>query len=437
MKKKTVYGLVGAAVLGFAFGLVASVSADTASQRASSALPVESVRQLTMAIDRIQRSYVEEVDIDELMEYAIEGMLSSLDPHSDYLTARDFEDMQISTSGKFGGLGIEVGMENGFVKVISPIDDTPAHRAGMKAGDLITMLDDTPVKGLNLREAVDIMRGEPGTDIILTVVRQGESAPIEVTITRDIIKIVSVKSRLLDDAYGYIRVTQFQEKTGDEVAKAVNRLREQSEEPIKGFILDLRNNPGGVLSASVAVADVFLNRELVVYTEGRSEDSRRNYNSTSTTEAESEPLVVLINGGSASASEIVAGAIKDHERGLLMGTRSFGKGSVQSIMPVSEDSAIKLTTARYYTPDGISIQAQGIDPDIEVQQGTFTAVDELRYSEADLDGHLENENGDVTTGQSNEEVSDLTADVASDKGMADDHQLQQALVVLKGLAILQ
>ncbi|MEP5763907.1 MAG: S41 family peptidase [Halieaceae bacterium] len=391
------------------------------------ALPLNELRTFADVFSQIRLGYVEEVDDATLLEYAIQGMLSGLDPHSVYLTADDFEDLQSSTSGEFSGLGLEVGMENGFVKVISPIDDTPAAKAGIESGDIIIKLDNQPVKGMTLNEAIEIMRGPKGSKIEMTIAREGRQ-PFDLTLERDIIRTASVRERWLEPGYAYVRIAQFQRRTGDDVAKALTTLRE--EEELKGIVLDLRNNPGGVLRASVDVADQFLDGGTVVYTEGRLDNSQTRYNATPQDKTDGVPVVVLINGGSASASEIVAGALQDHRRAVVMGTPSFGKGSVQTILPLSEERAIKLTTALYFTPNGRSIQAQGIVPDIEVERARITAIDNLprRISERDLSGRLDNANGEE------EEVVERRR--VPNELLTRDNQLYEALTLLKGIHIL-
>ena len=406
---------------------------------APSRLPLEELRAFAEIFERIRTSYVETVDDKTLLENAIHGMLGGLDPHSSYLGEEDFEDLRANTSGKFGGLGIEVGMEDGLIKVVSPIDDTPAQKAGVLAGDLIIKLDDTPVKGLGLSEAIDKMRGEPGSPIVLTILREGENKPLEISLKRAEIKITSVKHKLLDDQYGYIRITQFQENTGLDVSNALQVLTEKSDQPLKGVILDLRNNPGGVLDAAVAVSDAFLESGLIVYTKGRIANADVQYEATIDTPAPELPLVVLINGGSASASEIVAGALQDHGRAVIMGTQSFGKGSVQTVLPLNGEHALKLTTARYYTPNGRSIQAQGITPDIEVHQGKFTPENESRfYKEADLSGHLENPAEDDQTSPADQEKQEKEPNqkIKSQALITNDYQMHQALIMLKGMGLL-
>ncbi|PHQ27398.1 peptidase S41 [Marinobacter guineae] len=396
-------------------------------------LPLEDLRKFTEVFSRIKDAYVEEVDDRQLLESAIKGMLSDLDPHSTYLAPKDYEDLEESTSGEFGGLGIEVGMENGFVKVIAPIDDTPADKAGVEAGDLIIKLDDKPVKGMSLEEAVQLMRGKPGSILTLTIMREGETGPIEIKVERDIIKVTSVKSRMLENGYGYVRITQFQADTGSQFRDALSKLEDELGSDLDGLIIDLRNNPGGVLQAAVETADVVLDDGLIVYTEGRIQSSRLRFSASAGDVMEGTPIVVLINGGSASASEILAGALQDHERAVIMGTKSFGKGSVQTVIPLDETHAIKMTTARYYTPDGRSIQATGIEPDIEVRPAELKELDSKPFfTEADLSGHLQgkNENQQPKNG-SDSQAEDEAASLADR-----DYQLRSALNLLKGIRIL-
>jgi carboxyl-terminal processing protease len=399
-------------------------------------LPYDELRTFTEVFGRIKRDYVEPVSDKKLLEDAIKGMLSGLDPHSAYLDVEQYKDLKEGTTGQFGGLGIEVTMENGFVKVVSPIDDTPAQRAGMKAGDLVVRLDEKPVKGMTLGEAVKIMRGEPGSDIVLTVIREGEEAPLKVTITRAIIKVKSVRNKLLEKDYGYLRISSFQSRTGSGVVDAVNKLKKENEGDLKGLVLDLRNNPGGVLNAAVEVSDAFLERGLIVYTEGRIKNSEMRFNAAPGDIVNGIPVVVLINAGSASASEIVAGALQDHKRAIIMGEKSFGKGSVQTILPTSGNAAVKLTTARYYTPSGRSIQAEGIEPDVILARVKLESLEDSKFKpvkEADLSHHLENGNGngkskkDVKEGDKKEDATGL--DIR-------DYPLHEALTLLKGLSIL-
>jgi len=354
-------------------------------------------------------------------------MLSNLDPHSAYLDPQEFEELQESTSGEFGGLGIEVGVEDGFIKVVSPIDDTPASKAGIEAGDLIVKIDGQPTKGLSMMDAVDKMRGKPGSKISLTLMRGEGGKPFDVELARAVIKVQSVKSQFLEKGYGYVRITQFQINTGEEVGKALAKLRKDNNGKLKGLVLDLRNNPGGVLQSAVEVADHFLTDGLIVYTKGRIANSELRFSADPADASEGVPLVVLINGGSASAAEIVAGALQDHKRGVLMGTDSFGKGSVQTVLPLNNDRALKLTTALYFTPNGRSIQAQGIVPDIEVARAKVTPEgDGETFKEADLAGHLGNGNGgaDKPSGHPSKTEPRL---------QDDDYQLNQALNLLKGL----
>lgn len=396
-------------------------------------LPLNELRSLTEVFGKIKQDYVEPVSDKELLDNAIRGMLAGLDPHSSYLDAEGYKDLQVGTSGEFGGLGIEVGMEDGFVKVIAPIDDTPAQRAGIQAGDLIIRLDSKPVKGLTLHQAVNIMRGKVGTPILLTVVRDGEDKPLEIKIIRDTIKVKSVKHRSLGDGFGYLRISQFQSHTGDNLLEAIDKMRDENDGNLKGLVLDLRNNPGGVLNAAVDVSDAFLDKGLIVYTQGRVPDSELRFNATPKEIIEGAPIVVLVNGGSASASEIVAGALQDHKRAVIIGTPTFGKGSVQTILPLQNNTALKLTTARYYTPSGRSIQAEGIQPDILLENIKVTTLEDrsaLRLKEADLTGHLE--------GDEEEDAKDKGEDKKEEVSLASsDYQLYEALNILKGLHILQ
>jgi carboxyl-terminal processing protease len=395
-------------------------------------LPLDQLRTFADVFSQIRLGYVKEVDDETLLEYAIQGMLSGLDPHSVYLTADDFEDLQTSTTGEFSGLGLEVGMEDGFVKVVSPIDDTPAQKAGIESGDIILKLDNHPVKGMSLNEAIELMRGEKGSSIDLTIAREGSGQPFTLTLVRDTVRVVSVRKRWLEPGYGYLRIAQFQRRTGEDVGNALASLMEAGE--LKGLVLDLRNNPGGVLRASVDVADKFLDGGTVVYTEGRLDNSQTRYNATPADATEGVPVVVLINGGSASASEIVAGALQDHRRAVVMGTSSFGKGSVQTILPLSEDRAIKLTTALYFTPNGRSIQAQGIVPDIEVERARVTAINNLprQVTEADLSGRLDNAND----GDGDDKDAAARGKRVPNELLTRDNQLYEALTLLKGIHIL-
>lgn len=396
-------------------------------------LPLNDLRKFTEVFGRIKEAYVEDIDDRRLLESAIKGMLSDLDPHSTYLAPKAYEKLEESTSGEFGGLGIEVGMEDGFVKVISPIDDTPAMKAGVRAGDLIVKLGDKPVKGMSLEEAVKLMRGKPGSVLTLTIMREGQSAPIEIDVERAIIKVASVKSQLIENGYGYIRITQFQADSGSQFNQALRDLEKAHGSALDGLVIDLRNNPGGILQAAVEASDALLEGGLIVYTEGRIQSSRLRFNARPGKLLPDTPIVVLINGGSASASEIMAGALQDHGRAVIMGTQSFGKGSVQTVIPLDETHAIKMTTARYYTPDGRSIQAKGISPDIEVKPAELTEVENQRFfTEADLSGHLDRESeGEDINQQGNEQETTGSAS-PSDR----DFQLRSALNLLKGMQIL-
>jgi carboxyl-terminal processing protease len=410
-------------------GSLAIPFAVNAVEEEAGRLPLEELRTFADVFNQIRIGYVEEIDDSTLLEYAVQGMLMGLDPHSVYLTREAFENLQNSTSGEFNGLGLEVGMEDGYVKIISPIDGSPAAEAGLQSGDVILKLDQTPVQGMSLSEAIELMRGPKGSEIELSIGRPGESQPFEVTLTRDTIKVASVRERMLEPGYGYIRIAQFQTRTGEDVASSLEKLSDDDE--LKGLVLDLRNNPGGILRASVDVSNLFLDGGTVVYTEGRLANSEMHYNATEGDASNGIPLVILINGGSASASEIVAGALQDHSRAVIMGTESFGKGSVQTILPLSDSRAIKLTTARYFTPNGRSIQAQGIVPDILVERAKVTTIDNgRRISEADLTGHLENGNGE------SEDGSAESSRRAANKLLSTDNQLFEALTLLKGLNIL-
>ncbi|MBA2408925.1 MAG: S41 family peptidase [Gammaproteobacteria bacterium] len=419
---------------GLALGVLLSLGHGVFAERDQFAVPLEELRSFTDVYARIKQDYVVEVGDKKLLENAIRGMLAGLDPHSAYLNKEEFRELQIGTTGEFGGLGIEVGMENGFVKVISPIDDTPAQRAGVKAGDLIVRLDDKPVEGMSLNDAVDLMRGRKGTDITLTIIREGVDKPLVLSITRAIIRVKSVKSRILEPGFGYVRVTNFQAKTTESLISAVEQMVEDNDGALAGLVLDLRNNPGGVLTGAVGVSDAFLDDGLIAYTEGRSEDSVLRYSASSGDVIDDAPMVVLINGGSASASEIVAGALQDHERAVIMGNKSFGKGSVQTILPLGTDAALKLTTARYYTPSGRSIQAKGIEPDIALENLTLARTGDgalKPLTEADLSGHL-------TNGKEPEETpaEKRSAQVQSSPLADKDYQLSEALNLLKGIDIM-
>lgn len=408
------------------------VRAERETQQARS-IPVEDIRSLSEVFGKIKDNYVEEVTDKALLENAIRGMLTGLDPHSTYLDKEAFQELRVGTSGEFGGLGIVVGMEDGFVKVISPIDDTPADRAGIKAGDLIIRLDKKPVKGMSLDDAVKLMRGKPGTEIELLVVREGAEKPLPFTLTRDKIRVKSTKSRTLEKGYGYLRVTQFQERSAADLKAAIKELKKENED-LKGIVLDLRNNPGGLLDSAVEISDMFLTKGKIVSVKGRDSDSNQIYSATPDDMLNGAPIVVLVNGGSASASEIVAGALQDQKRAIVIGSKTFGKGSVQTVVPLGNNTAIKLTTARYYTPSGRSIQATGIDPDIVLDE--FKLAEKKSEStglikEADLEGHLSNDNGD------DKKVKDGSDAKANRLKLAnEDYALYEAFNLLKGMAFL-
>ena len=429
-------------LFGITIGLVISVNPPVSAKTSQLHLPLTQLKQFSEVYSRIKQDYVEEVDDKKLITDAISGMLSGLDPHSAYLDEEAFTELRVGTSGEFGGLGIEVGMENGFIKVIAPIDDTPAQKAGLKPGDLIIRLNDKSVKGLTLNEAVKIMRGKPGEPIDLLIVREGKTAPFKVTIKRAVIKVKSVKKRALDPGYGYIRISSFQSKTTSAIRKAIEQLKKENKGKLKGLILDLRNNPGGVLSGAVGVSDVFLRSGNIVYTEGRVADALMRYDATPDDLLDNAPLVVMINEGSASASEIVAGALQDHKRAIIVGKKSFGKGSVQTVLPLDEKTAVKLTTARYFTPSGRSIQAKGIEPDIIIESLDIKKTDEQKekdkinpLSEADLSGHLENPNGGKKKKQ-DQKPEDKKA--SKQKKLAEeDYSLYEALNILKSMSFVK
>lgn len=403
----------------------------TLAQEDPAPLPLAEVRMFTEALDRIRAAYVEEVDDKTLLENAIRGMLSGLDPHSSYFADDDFDNLQETTTGEFGGLGVEVGREDGYIKIISPLDDTPAARAGIRPGDLIIQIDGTPLRELPPDRAAQMMRGEPGSDVTVTIVREGVDS-FDLTLTREIITIASIRHRMLEPGYAYIRLSQFRVNSGNELEEALLELAEEHGD-LKGIVLDLRNNPGGVLQAAVGVVDAFITEGKIVYTEGRLDQSDQDYYATLNNPGKDTPLVVLVNQGSASASEIVAGALQDHGRAVIMGTRSFGKGSVQTVLPLNESRAIKLTTSLYYTPEGRSIQAQGITPDIIVEEALVTKRSQSTsfVTEADLEGHLENGNNEA----SDSELAELA--VTAERVLVNDYPLNEALNLLKGINAFQ
>lgn len=430
--KRTVAILALGIITGVGLSLGTGVLADR-DRSLPTKLPTAELRTFTEVFDRIKKNYVEEVDDKTLIENAIRGMLSGLDPHSTYMDESAYKDLREGTKGEFGGLGIQVGMEDGFVKVISPIDDTPAYRAGVKAGDLIIRLDSKPVKGLSLSQAVTLMKGKPGTSILLTIIREGAEKPLKIKVVRDIIRTKSVRSQLYDKKYGYVRITMFQMNTASDLLKELKKLRKESGGKLHGLVLDLRNNPGGVLRGAVNVSDAFLREGLIVYTQGRVDDSEMSYKATPDDQINDAPIVILVNGGSASASEIVAGALQDHKRAIIMGTPTFGKGSVQSILQLDRTTALKLTTARYFTPSGRSIQAEGIVPDVLLDSIKVTSVDTKleQVKERDLSGHLSNGSKSKSKNKGNKNSIKATS-LASE-----DYPLFEALNLLKGLQMVQ
>ena len=418
----------------FCIIITLSVTGSTASKNKETYEYLDLFGQI---FDRVRSQYVDNVTDEELIEKAIDGMLTGLDPHSGYMDEEVWEEMQMDTQGKFGGLGIEITMEEGFVKVISPIEDTPAYKAGVLAGDFIIQIDDTPVFGLTLSEAVDLMRGEKGDPITITISREGVE-PFEVNIIRDIIKIQSVKYEIFDNV-GYLRITSFTEQTESGLIKYIKKIKEELDNKQIGFVLDLRSNPGGLLKQSVKVSDIFLEQGEIVSTRGRNKEDILRYRAKKGDRINGQPLIVLINGGSASASEIVAGALQDHKRAIIVGTKSFGKGSVQTIIPFKKSgnnkstTGIRLTTARYYTPSGESIQGKGIMPDIIIEQGTFESKEFKRYSEADLKDSLDNEDNE----NKNDENSDTDEETEEKNRLDTDYQLARAVDLIQGIGIYQ
>ena len=426
--RNSVLTLGCAAFVGLAAGFVLAPATLTGAP-ASSGDTFRALKLFGDVFERVRGEYVEEVGDQALIESAINGMLAALDPHSGYLDTNRYRDMQVQTRGEFGGLGIEVTMENGLVKVVSPIDDTPAFKAGIQAGDLISHIDGEPVTGLSLSEAVERMRGPVDTKINLQVLRKGKDEPFDVSLARAVIKISPVRARLEKDI-GYLRVTTFNEQTSSVLRDKIEELKREAGGKLRGFVVDLRNNPGGLLDQAVAVSDAFLDKGEIVSTRGRRPDSIQRFNARPGDLADGLPIVVLINGGSASASEIVAGALQDHRRAIVMGTQSFGKGSVQTIMPIAGQGAIRLTTARYYTPSGSSIQAKGISPDIEVHEANVELIDDTpSRREADLRGRLDNDQS-AKTAPKDASKTQATAD-------AKDYQLARALDLLRGIALYE
>ena len=439
MKIKIKLLIISACITLCSLGLSAAPNTSTPATTPKQAekLPITDLERFTTVIDHIKNYYVKPVDDSALFENAIRGMLSGLDPHSAYLDQDEFADLKASTSGKFGGLGIEVTLEDGMIKVISPIDGSPAAKAGLRTGDLIVRIDDTPIKDLNLRDAVERMRGKPGSEIYLTIIRQGETKPLKIKLIREIINVQSVYSKIVDNDYAYVRISQFQNDTGSELTKEIKNILSKNPK-LKGFVLDLRNNPGGVLDASVQVASAFLDKDkigydrVVVFTKGRLASSQIKEKATGKDMLKGLPMVVLINGGSASAAEIVTGALQDHKRAVILGTTTFGKASVQTVLPLKDKRGLKLTTALYYTPAGTSIQARGIVPDIVVENVTFPKqtkpskdTDDLSIHESDLEGH-------ITTKPAVEPEKKATGKEKEDKSsIYNDYQLYEALNVLK------
>jgi carboxyl-terminal processing protease len=446
-----------AVLAGVVFGVSATLTHGVFAEKdapepTTESLPLKDLQTFVEILNRVKSDYVEPVKDETLLENAVRGMLAGLDPHSSYLDKSEYKDLNASTTGKFGGLGIEVQLANGLVKVVSPIDDTPAAKAGVKAGDLIVKIDDTPVKGLTLQDAVSKMRGDPGTKIVLTLVRENAPAPLVLELKRDFIKVASVRGRTIEPGFGYVRISQFTATTGKNLADELAKIKKEGE--LKGLVLDLRNNPGGLLTAAVDVSDEFLNKGAIVSIKGRDAESTRAFDASVGDALDGKPLVVLVNGGSASAAEIVAGAIQDQKRGVLIGTKTFGKGSVQTILPLNNDSAIKITTARYYTPSGRSIQAEGIVPDVTLQPLKIAKLDPSEASEgvheADLKGRLDNPNakdGDDAKDRAKDDEKAKDKDAKKDDGkpepinLADlavnDYELYEALNLLKGMSIAQ
>ena len=459
---RTKFEKISLVVIGAVLGVSLSLNYPAIAEKdAKPQLPLDELRTFAEVYGKIKSDYVETVEDKKLINEAINGMLTGLDPHSSFLDVEGFKDLQAGTQGEFGGLGIEVGMEDGLVKVVSPIEDSPAFKAGVKTGDLIMQLDEKLVKGMSLNDAVKIMRGKPNTSIKLTILRKGEVKPLYITLVRAIIKTQSVKYKLPEPGYAYLRVTQFQEHSGEDLAKAIKALREQNKGPLKGLVLDLRNNPGGLITAAVGISAAFIPKDtLVVYTEGRTEDAKMRLTANAANYArggeaadylrdlpadiKTVPMVVLINGGSASASEIVSGALQDHKRAVIMGTQSFGKGSVQTILPMNNGTAIKLTTARYFTPNGRSIQAKGIVPDIVVEDATVSTAEQgMSLREADLSNHLSNPKESEAPAKETPKPPKVKKDdkqsadrAPMEAGTKTDYQFMQAVNLLKGIDIL-
>ncbi len=431
-----------ASTLGIAafFGFAIAIAINAVAERPGAEeldVPLDLLRTYSDVLDRVRSDYVDDISESELIENSIRGMISELDPHSGYLDDEEFKSLRESTSGEFGGLGIQVGLKDGVLTVIAPIDDTPADEAGLKAGDRIIRIDGELTQDLDLENAVKKMRGKPGSDIDLTIAREGEREPLEFTITRAVIKTESVKHELLETGMGYIRVSQFQSRTVEQMLEALDQLVEENDgEALKGLVLDLRNNPGGVLEGSVEMVDAFLEEGQIVYTKGRIADAKMSFEASPGDKLDGAPIVVMVNGGSASASEIVAGALQDSGRALVVGEKTFGKGSVQSIMPLSDGGALRLTTARYYTPEGRSIQAEGIEPDVTVHQLKVSSIEEaFSVSEASLSGHLSNGDSEMMDAIQQAQEGDED-DEEKEPLVVRDYQLYESLNLLKGMVIV-
>jgi carboxyl-terminal processing protease len=453
---RVLLALAAGVVLGASITITHGVLAERQAAQSQAGLPFDDLRSFVQILDKVKAEYVEPVDDKTLLQNALRGMLSGLDPHSTYMNKEEYKDMNVVTTGKFGGLGIEVQMQDGLVKVITPIDDTPASKAGIKPGDLIVKIDDSPVQGMSLNDAVSKMRGDKDTKVKLVVVRESAQQPLTFDLKRDLIKVTSVRGRLLEPGYAYVRISQFQIDTGENFVDMVTKLKKQNGAPLKGMVLDLRNNPGGLLDAAVKISDALLEKGPIVSIRGRDPENTREFDATPGDVLDGKPLVVLVNGGSASAAEIVAGALQDQRRGILVGTKTFGKGSVQTIIPLQNDDAIKLTTARYYTPSGRSIQAEGIVPDVVLQPVKISKIDGLDgdgfIKEADLKGRLDNPNAKPAPKAGDKDKADKTPDAAkpdpdSAKATTDatkpdgdnlqlsDYELFEGLNLLKGLSI--
>jgi len=422
--------LLIAIALMVALNIGASISGPISAKQSDT--PYENLKVFADAFSIVQKNYVEDVDNKDLIYGAINGMLSSLDPHSSFMPPESFKEMQVETKGRFGGVGIEITMKEGVLTVVSPIEDTPAFRAGIAAGDIIIKIDNVPTKGMTIMDAVKRMRGKKNTKVVLTIYREGEPEPIDFPIMRDIIKIKSVKSEVLENSYGYIKVTQFQERTTKDLKKALIKIKKETG-TMKGLILDLRNNPGGLLDQAVKISDLFLSEGLIVYTDGRMDAQKMKFYASEAGTEPQYPIVVIVNAGSASASEIVAGALQDTGRGLILGTKTFGKGSVQTILPMEDGSGIRITTARYYTPNGRSIQAEGITPDLVVEKMVSSVEkNSLVIREKDLKNHMKNGDHEESNKRDKEESNDKKGDTSKEK---DDNQIKSALDILKSWEI--